>query len=166
MAPAQPLPSPEHTHPFVICVLGGWGAGMGPASAPTTKSRECLQPLREPQFLSWAQPPPPNHALLLEPCPLPDVDIPAQASHLASAHPALHTLAMAMPTPPLQGPSGQAALSTPVAVSIMGVPIQCLGAADMTACHVQSPKASGEDGLLPKAAQLPQPCPAQCPGRP
>lgn len=46
--------------------------------------------------------------------------------------------------PPLKGPFRWAALSMP-----LGVPTQCLGVADMTACCVQSLKPSREDSLFP-----------------
>lgn len=64
---------------------------------------------------------------------------------------ALHTRALAV-LAPSQGPFEWTALSAPLAIPRMGLPAQCLEAADVTPRHVQSPEAGREDDLLPMTA--------------
>lgn len=143
-----------HAH---LSFVSWWGVGMGPASAPTTKSRACLQPLREPRALSWAQPPLPNPCTRLKAPSSPNCEHP-QTSQLASACPTFHAQTFTMLTPH-KGFFEWVALSTPLAVPKINTAQPVFGAADMTACHVYSPKASREDNLLSVAAQLLQsPC--------
>lgn len=84
-----------HAH---LSFVSWWGAGMGPASAPTTKSRRCLQPLRERQALSWAQRPLSNPCTRLKAPSLPKSGHP-QTSQLASACLTFHAQTFAMLTP-------------------------------------------------------------------
>lgn len=143
-----------------ICHLylgGGGGQGRGLSLHPPPSPEGVYSPSRSPRPFPGPSP--------LLPTPLGAPSPPRhghpQTSQLASAGPHPPRPGCGHADPPLKGSFEQAALSTPRAIPIVGVLTQCLGAADMTACHVQSPKASREDNLLPVAAQLPQPHSAQ-----
>lgn len=128
-----------------ICHLYWGGQGWGLLLHPPPSLGVVLF-FGEPRALSWNQPPPPS------PCG------PSRAAD--SYRPAGQPLsAPCMPwprscCPPTQGPFQRTALCTPLAVPMMGMPTQCLGPADITACSVQRPKASREDGYSQRLPSL------------
>lgn len=120
---------------------GGWGLPLHP---PLSPGSPFLVPApSSPPLTPFGAPSPPR-------CSHP------QTAPLSSAYPAFHVPALPVLTP-LKGLFTRAAFSASPAVPAVGVPTQCWRAADVTACHVQSPKAGRENSLLSVAARLPQP---------
>ena len=75
MAPAQPSLSPQHTCPFVICVFGGAGGWDKACLCTHHQVQEVLRLSGSPKPFPGPSPILPTPMPLLEPHPLPDVDI-------------------------------------------------------------------------------------------